>query len=623
MSALTHLTLLHANTKAAAALRFGFEREGAKVVDAEDAEALEQSIDNGSQLIITGGTTKADATRRLAIIEGVLAGVTARVRVLYFGNSISRSEALAAGAHEFLSQPAFIRDVITLSKLMATPMERRTQSISGELSEHFGLFYLVRALGMIEYSGVLSLLRGLRRAELRFYQGEVTSAEMETGSLHGLAALHQSLLWTHGRFDLRDEQTVQRRQIPLERPELLLECERFLDEIRSIAGGLSPSAVLQRASKDKEAAALPSQVAVVLELFDGTISVADVIADSPYRVFETLRIASRLTEQGFVYPSNRDAPKRLMHTALAIDEWLISGAVTPPNTSDGHMPLGPAKGKPASPPTRGRKKQRGRKKKLRSASENGDLRHEKSWSDLLPTAETSLEAVPSVPAAAAAVGEISVKGGAPLASSSLPSSSLPSSRASKVGTEPPELPQRERLEEKGGVQSLAKIFVDESAYDEPSSKQPSEEFSSAVPQVLASTVATAPIPILVNEMREAHAIVAKTASDACMAVQAAREASLLQTGSNQQAPHASHALSVAEANEVTELANAAEAAGVEAAHFSVEEEAFFQRGTQETTTSPPPIENFDDLDDGYELPTSLWQRFMSTPDMRQRKKKKK
>ena len=274
MSALTHLTLLHTNEKATAALRFGFEREGTVVANVHDAESLQESIDKGSQLIITGGTSKEDAEKKLTLIEGVLAGATSRVRVLYFGNTISREDALKSGAHEFLTPPAFIRDVVTLSKLMATPMERRTQSISGELSEHFGLFYLVRALGMVKYTGVLTLLRGLRRGELRFYEGEVTSGQM--GTLHGLAALHQSLLWTHARFDLRDEQTVHRRQIPLERVELIRDCERFLREIRGVAGGLSPSAVLVR-KKDKDIRALPSQVIEVLELFDGTCSVADVI----------------------------------------------------------------------------------------------------------------------------------------------------------------------------------------------------------------------------------------------------------------------------------------------------------------------------------------------------------
>ncbi len=699
MSALTHLTLLHSNEKAAQALRFGFEREGTRVANAADATGLQAAIEDGSQLIITGAHSKDEAKEKLALIEGVLKDTTSRVRVLYFGNAISREEALKSGAHEFLSPPAFIRDVVTLSKLMATPMERRTQSISGELSEHFGLFYLVRALGMVKYTGVLTLLRGLRRGELRFYEGEVTSGQM--GSLHGLAALHQSLLWTHARFDLREEQTVHRRQIPLERTELLRDCERFLREIRSVAGGLSPSAVLERNSA-VSIEALPPQVVEVLELFDGTCSVADVIEDSPYRVFETLRIACRLAEQGFVNRANKDAPKHLMHTALAIEEWLVSGAVVTQSTSEEARPPGPEKGKPASPPQKGRsKKKRGRKRKSSNSTKSAEAgpknppASEQSWTDLLPTVQSSGEIAQVVPATSA-VGEISID------------ANRPSSRASRVGgTEPPPMPARERLEEKGGVASLAKIFVDESlGAEQVASKRndavpeahPSweEKTAPAIPQslaamdvsekenresdlVLAKSSKRTPKVVVdkdtakvdappsldavdapakdrsdrkatkssgasdskelpkategskegwsAESAKAAHVVVAQTAKDASLAIadimQAAAKDPTVFTSVPGEAKSRADSKSDSDAQEVRDLASAAEAAGSEAAHFSAEEEAFFDRGTAEASAPPVAAESFDDLDEDYEVPKTFWQRFLSNPNLRQRKKKKK
>jgi hypothetical protein len=133
MSSLSQLALLHADPKTAAALSFGFEREGTKVIHKQDAEGLEQALQDGCQLIITGSSTPEDAREKLALAQGVMTGSGLRVPVLYFGNAISREDALADGANELVSQPAFIRDVVTLSKLMATPTARRTQSISGEL----------------------------------------------------------------------------------------------------------------------------------------------------------------------------------------------------------------------------------------------------------------------------------------------------------------------------------------------------------------------------------------------------------------------------------------------------------------------------------------------------------
>ncbi|MCP4446699.1 MAG: DUF4388 domain-containing protein [Myxococcales bacterium] len=564
----------------------------------------------------------------------MLLGATSRVRVLYFGNSISRQEALSFGAHEFLTPPAFIRDVVTLSKLMATPMERRTQSISGELSDHFGLFYLVRALGMVKYTGVLTLLRGLRRGELRFYEGEVTSGQMR--SLHGIAALHQSLLWTHARFDLRDEQTVYRRQIPLERAELLRDCERFLHEIRSVAGGLSPSAVLDR-HHEKDVSTLPSQVLAVLELFDGTCSVADVIEDSPYRVFETFRITCRLAELGFIHRASNDVPKHLMHTALAIEEWLVSGSVASESASEESVPPGPAKGQPASPPRKKGKKQRGRRRSsdsvpppLAAVSPN-----EQSWSDLLPSVQAKADLAQVVPSTDAA-GVISTR---------------PSSRASRVGgTEPPPLPERERLEEKSGVASLANIFVDEALGAEMvASEDPrtlyereisdgaagrgrandswDEDTAPAMPSSIASASHIDAEEDAVTDT-EARAVVAQTAKDAVTAIAAISDAASANPAVFQapdpKSKKRADSKSDRDAQNVADLASAAEDAGTKASYFSIEEEAFFDRGHAEAKEVPVVSDSFDfeDLDEDYEIPKTFWQRFLSNPDMKHRKKKK-
>jgi hypothetical protein len=447
---------MHADPKTAAALSFGFEREGTKVLVKDSAEGLEQALLDGCQLLIAGSGTKEEARKLLAMAQGVMMGSGKRVPVMYFGNAISRDDAIGDGANEFVSQPAFIRDVVTLAKLMATPTARRTQSISGELGEHFGLFYIVRALGTIDNTGVLSLIRGLRRGELRFYKGELTSAQL--GPLHGLSALHQLLLWTNARFDLREERVVHRRQIPLSRAELLSDCDRFLSEIKSIADGLSPSAVLEP-DPTVDTSELPSQVAQILALFDGKDSVADVIEDSPYRVFETLRVACRLTEQGFIRRSNQAAPKHLMHTALAIEEWLVGGDVKPSSEKKVDRPRGP---KVISPddssvpvvPSGGKRRARTDRsqkiKKSASPPKPAPERNEQSWSDVLPSRHATEELAQVVPATAAA-GEISV------------ASSPSTLAAARIGdSELPKAPTRERLEETGGNESLSKIFIDES-----------------------------------------------------------------------------------------------------------------------------------------------------------------
>ncbi len=745
MSALSQLVLMHSDPRTTAALSFGFEREGTKVVVKDSAEGLEQALMDGCQLLIAGGSSKAEARKLLAMAQGVMMGSGKRVPVMYFGNSISRDDAMADGANEFVSQPAYIRDVVTLAKLMATPTARRSQSISGELGEHFGLFYIVRALGTIDNTGVLSLIRGLRRGELRFYKGELTSAQL--GPLHGLSALHQLLLWTNARFDLREERVVHRRQIPLTRPELLSDCDRFLSEIKSIADGLSPSAVLEP-DPTKDTSELPRQVAQVLAQFDGKDSVADVIEDSPFRVFETLRIACRLTEQGFIRRSNQAAPKHLMHTALAIEEWLVGGDVQPRAETGDSRPRGPkvissddsaVPSVPSGGKSRARTDRSQRIKKSATPPKQAPERNEQSWSDVLPTRHATEELAQVVPATAAA-GEISV-------------SNSPSTRAAaRIGdSELPDAPQRERLEETGGHESLSKIFIDESlgaesteeqlnvpepvpsmienpSWDEVTSPakaltdpeaaaaieegrriardnakknaskrigvtteklqaipeevsgdddtprlqvKPAAEPSPAVKRRAKQDTKPAPMPGLTSEPEpeaepepesdpvpepesvpeaesdpepedvssekvpteaevakledaaralRAHVRVAKTASDAVAAAAALLAVAAHKKPSKKSRKRA-NSKSEIDAAAVQAMVSAAEAASSKVTDFSADEEEFFTRGVKEEKAPPVATDNFEDLDDDYEIPKTFWQRFMSDPTKPKRKKK--
>lgn len=768
MSSLSHLTLLHSDPRVIHALRFGFEREGTKVWCVDSAESLDASLKQGSQLIITGGRSQNEANERLSLAHGVMLGAEKRVRVLYFGNSISREEAMEGGANEFLAQPAFIRDVVTLAKLMATPMERRTQSISGELGEHFGVFYLVRALGAIQYNGVLTLLRGLRRGELRFFAGEVTSAQM--GALHGLSALHQALLWTNARFDLRDEEVVRRQQIPMERAELVRDCEGFLEEIRSIAGGLSPSAVLER-DPNSDHGALPAQVAEVLSLFDGTGSVADVIEDSPYRIFETLRIACRLADEGFVRRAKKEAPKHLMHTALAIEEWLIGGEVGGPISREDSHPIGPAKGQPASPPKAGGKdKGSSRKRKSKPAP----VRQVKSWSDVLPSQQTSADLSQVVPSSAA-VGEIVARRPSEMARQGMSDPQMPSPevtaneageavlskifvdaswgateltgrsavsdpevepdwdeetvRATRQAIVKEATPESESLMPKAGdasdtdaVAMAAKAAAESQAAEEASAaaqlqveearavadakalaeaktlaaaqaaevlqaeakrnsetealeaqkaaadaeakavaeakalaeaqaaaeataaaetraaevkavalaKAEKESQAAKAAQAVASEMQGSSVQIDASasagydagEAKAAHKRVAQTARDGAAAAQAVLNAKILTKGARGKYVRPDP-LNERDVNEVGLVAAAASSASSEATMFSADEEAFFNRGLEEAKAPVVALDSFDDLDEGYEVPKTFWQRFMADPDMAKRKRRNK
>ena len=58
-------------------------------------------------------------------------------------------------------------------------------------------------------------------------------------------------------------------------------------------------------------------------MFDGHRVLADMLEDSPYRVFETLRVAQKAVEVGLLRQVDAQRPKATWRAVLAIEEWLV------------------------------------------------------------------------------------------------------------------------------------------------------------------------------------------------------------------------------------------------------------------------------------------------------------
>jgi hypothetical protein len=320
MSLLPRILVVGDDRRTVEAVRLGFERDGFSVTAAPAIEPA--SVDARLGLIVasaTGADVALSSLRQAAAVRG--GGF--EVPVLYVGNGVGRGPAITAGADEVIEHPAFVRDVVTIGRLMANhPADVRGHWV-GQLADSVGVYYLVRAISSLGRSGVLTMSRGLRRGEVRFYQGEVTSAQV--GGLHGQAALHQVLLWTDGRFDFRREDVVRRRQIPLPPDELFADAERFLNGVREVSGGLSPAMVFEQDPKQlaNQAKSVPTEVHGVLRMFDGNRTLADVLEDSPYRVFETMRVVSKAVQAGLLRRVNVERPKSTFRAVLALEEWLV------------------------------------------------------------------------------------------------------------------------------------------------------------------------------------------------------------------------------------------------------------------------------------------------------------
>ncbi len=328
MSVISRLILVQSDPRVQAAVRFGFEREGSAVVALAEPSQVSALIDvdhdEPTQLIVAGAGSRESAQSMLASLRSAIADRGGEIPILYLGNGVTRQEALDAGAAEVVSQPAFLRDVVTVGKLLVSPKPGTHRRVAtGNLGDHLGVYYVMRALSAVQATGVLTMVRGLRRGELRFYEGEVTSAQV--GVLHAQAALHQLLLWTEAKFEMRTESVVRRRQIPLDRKELLADAARFLGEIRAVAPRLSPSSIFEHdvAMLGRVGRTMPRDIVGVLRLFDGYRTVADVIEDAPFRVFETLRVAEQLRRIGVITPVGGRSPRQPTRSSLKVEEWLL------------------------------------------------------------------------------------------------------------------------------------------------------------------------------------------------------------------------------------------------------------------------------------------------------------
>jgi len=275
-------------------LTYGFEREGCKVTRTSDLSRAVQLARTGSPALAVV-MLREPAQPALDVIAALRAHRTMPAfPILALGDVSHQTQARAAGAVDFLRTPTYIRDVVNVAKMSAYGDDAESL-----LSEYHGLFYLLRSMSATSRSCVLRLSRGPRRAEIRFKDGKVVSASVR--ALQHLPAIHHVLLWEEAAVSIAGGVVSKPSQFPLSAQEVLDECERFLRDFAHAARDLGPPNTIYVPAPEPRPAVTgmqPNQMVPLLRLFDGNHGLADVVEESPFRIFDTIRMIRRLVQGG-------------------------------------------------------------------------------------------------------------------------------------------------------------------------------------------------------------------------------------------------------------------------------------------------------------------------------------
>ncbi|HVZ72556.1 MAG TPA: response regulator [Polyangia bacterium] len=326
MNQLSNLLVVDPDPRGLETLTYGFERAGCTVAGTSDPNLAPDLLRTTSpQLAVV--SLRAPEKAGLDVITGIKRGAPVRrVPIVAVGAPALRQAALAAGTNDFVSTPLFVRDVINVGRLLTLshPVPNAPQpevEVQARLSEYHGLFYLLRALAVTGRSAIVLINRGNKRAELRVADGAVMAVHV--AGLQGLPALHQLLLWEEAAISLKFRAVPKRSNLHMSAQELLDECERFLRDFAHAARDLGAPRAIYVPSERADASGLqPSQAGPALRLFDGNRILTEVIEESPFRVFDTLRVVKRLIESGAIVVKSDGAPSADEPRSM-LEHWTI------------------------------------------------------------------------------------------------------------------------------------------------------------------------------------------------------------------------------------------------------------------------------------------------------------
>jgi hypothetical protein len=302
MSSSHSALIVDADPKGIESLVYGFQGTDWQVTACPTPETASLLIKaSGAEIVVIASRT--DHEKAHALIRQIRAKEAFRaLPLLVLGPEELRKPLKENGDVDLLPLPAFVRDVLTASRLLVEAGVSTAQMPGEELTFSQPIaatttLPLIRTLCGLARSGVLQFERRGRHGEILFHEGEVTAAQ--TGQLQGMAAVQHVLIWNDGTSKLQMRPVARRGQLHQAAQEFLDEFDRFQRDYAHAMRDIGPPSTVYSTSEEllsHSSNAVPAEVTPVVRLCDGQRSLADIIDESPFRVLDTVRIVGRLVE---------------------------------------------------------------------------------------------------------------------------------------------------------------------------------------------------------------------------------------------------------------------------------------------------------------------------------------
>lgn len=236
----------------------------------------------------------------------------------------AKVRALQLGVEIFLVKPLYTSELLSRIQLVLSQRESEAlektkgRTIQGALAER-SLADLISMAHKHQHSCSITLNRDQDAGRLYFHRGDLVDAEY--GELVGERALFRLLTWREGKYDIRFKLTVREPTIQKGTDTLLLEGLNRADEWHAVMEQLPDlNQVYEIAFNElrKSLNELPAELNPLIKLFDGRLTLAQIVDLSPFDDLDAMTILSRLHFEGFLAPVATSRG----HSMENIRDWL-------------------------------------------------------------------------------------------------------------------------------------------------------------------------------------------------------------------------------------------------------------------------------------------------------------